>query len=410
VPSEKSDADLMSADATSAESDIDQTPLCVLLVEDDEGDALLVHELLSDTGQPIELVHVRSLAEAEDKWSSEIDCVVLDLALPDSDGLDGLVRLRARGAGAVVVLTGFADRAHGLAAVAAGAQDYLVKGRIDGPTLERAVRYSVHRHRADRITRELAQANLLAAENLRLSRGLLPAPLLDPAEIGYAARYLPGGARLLLGGDFYDAVRDPNGSIWVIVGDVCGHGPDEAALGVALRIAWRTLVLAGHPAVKILPTLHEVLVNERHQPYLFATATMLRISPDRNEALLWSAGHPPPVLRRGAEVWHEIDLTPQLPLGVLAEHQWEPAEVALGPQWDLLLYTDGLIEGRAVPGGEQLWVDGLCELLPAGRLADRGDLGAVVDEVLTKVAGSTGTHDDDIAVVLLSHPAPTGRA
>jgi len=399
----------MSADATSAEADIDQTPLRVLLVEDDEGDALLVHELLTDTGQSIELVRVRSLAEAEDRWSPEIDCVVLDLALPDSDGLDGLVRMRTRGAGAVVVLTGFADRAHGLAAVAAGAQDYLVKGRIDGPTLERAVRYSVHRHRADQITRELAQANLLAAENLRLSRGLLPAPLLDPAEIGYAARYLPGGARLLLGGDFYDAIHVPDGSIWVLVGDVCGHGPDEAALGVALRIAWRTLMFAGHPAEQILPTLHEVLVNERHQPYLFATATMVRISPDRQTALLWSAGHPPPVLQTGSGTWHEVVFTPQLPLGVIADMRWESVEVALGSRWDLLLYTDGLIEGRATPGGDQLWVDGLCELLPSGSLADRADLGAVVDEVLTKVAGSTVTHDDDIAVVLLSHPAPTGH-
>jgi Serine phosphatase RsbU, regulator of sigma subunit len=389
----------------SAETESEQTPLRVLLVEDDEGDALLVHELLTDAGQPVELVRARSLAEAETVWSPQIDCVLLDLALPDSTGLDGLVRMRERGAGAVVVLTGFGDRENGLAAVAAGAQDYLVKGNIDGSMLERAVRYAVHRHRADLIARELAQANLLAAENMRLSRGLLPAPLLRPSEIGYAARYLPGGARLLLGGDFYDAVQVGDGAIWVIVGDVCGHGPDEAALGVALRIAWRTLVLAGHPADRILPTLHEVLVNERHQPYLFATATMVRVAPDRASALLWSAGHPPVVLRRGDGSWGELEFSPQLPLGVAAGHCWEPIEVPLGPRWDLLLYTDGLIEARAGAEGDLLWVDGLCELLPAGPLTDRADLGEVVDEVLAKVAGCTYAQNDDIAVVLLSHPA-----
>ncbi|MGI5130098.1 PP2C family protein-serine/threonine phosphatase [Pseudonocardia sp. CA-107938] len=398
----------MSADATSADAEFEQTPLRVLLVEDDEGDALLVHELLTDAGQAVELVRAGSLAEAEARWSPDVDCVLLDMVLPDSDGLDGLVRMRARGAGAVVVLTGFADRAHGLAAVAAGAQDYLVKGRIDGPTLERAVRYAVHRHRADQVTRELAQANLLAAENLRLSRGLLPAPLLDPSAIGYAARYLPGGARLLLGGDFYDAVQVADGSVWVLIGDVCGHGADEAALGVALRIAWRTLVLAGHPAEQILPTLHEVLVNERHQAYLFATAMMVRIAPGRKSALLWSAGHPPAVMRTDDGGWHEVELTPQLPLGVVAELSWTAVEVPLGPRWDLLLYTDGLIEGRATPDGDQLWVDGLCELLPGGSLTENPDLGEVLDELLAKVAGSTLTHDDDIAVVLLSHPGPAG--
>ncbi len=391
----------------SADAEIDPTPLCVLLVEDDEGDALIVHELLSDTGRSVELTRASSLAEAVQVWTPDIDCVVLDLALPDSNGLDALIRLRECGAGAVVVLTGFADRAHGLAAVAAGAQDYLVKGHIDGPVLERAVRYAVHRHRADQIARELAQANLLAAENLRLSRGLLPAPLLDGSALGYAARYLPGGARLLLGGDFYDAVQCvDDGTTWVLVGDVCGHGPDEAALGVALRIAWRTLVLAGHPAERILPTLHEVLVHERHRSYLFATATMMRIAADRGSALVWSAGHPPVVVRVDGNAWRELDVPPQLPIGVVDDVGWQPTEVLLGAQWDLLLYTDGLIEGRSAHGAELLWVDGLLELLPAGPLSERADLGEVLDEVLSKVAGSTVAQEDDIAVVLLTHPAP----
>lgn len=398
----------MSADGPSADAEIDRTPLRVLLVEDDEGDALIVHELLADADQPVELVRARSLAEAAQVWTPDIDCVVLDLALPDSDGLDGLIRLRDAGAGAVVVLTGFADRAHGLAAVAAGAQDYLVKGHIDGPILERAMRYAVYRHRAEEIARELAHANLLAAENLRLSRGLLPAPLLDRSGIGYASRYLPGGARMLLGGDFYDAVQVPDGEIWVIVGDVCGHGPDEAALGVALRIAWRTLVLAGLPAEQILPTLDAVLINERHRPYLFATAVMLRIAADRTRADVWSAGHPPAVLRTDDEGWVALDVAPQLPLGVVADHRWHPTEIALGERWDLLLYTDGLIESRSERGSDLLWIDGLVKLLPVGPLGEHPDLGAVVDAMLAEVAGSTSTQEDDIAVVLLTHPGPDG--
>lgn len=381
-----------------------EVKLRVLLVEDDEGDALLVHEQLADAGEPVELLHSRSLGEAEAAWSDTIDCVLLDLALPDSDGFGGLTRLRERGAGAIVVLTGRTDRAYGLAAMAAGAQDYLIKGATDGTSLARAMRYAVHRHEADRVARELAAANLLAGENLRLSRGLLPAPLLRDDTIGYAARYLPGGARLLLGGDFYDVVQTVDGMLWVLVGDVCGHGPDEAALGVALRIAWRTLVLGGHPAERILPTMHDVLVAERHRPYLFATATTVRIAADRRSAALWSAGHPPPLLRRETGPWLEQKIDPQLPLGVVADHVWTPTEVPLGDRWDLMLYTDGLIEGRSRPGADQLWVDGLVDLLQQLSAVEHTRPAAVLDEVLSSVRSVTPTQDDDIAVVLLSHP------
>jgi serine phosphatase RsbU (regulator of sigma subunit) len=385
---------------------IDRAPLRVLLVEDDEGDALLFGELLAEVGEPVELTRSRSMAEAEDVEHEQIDCVVLDLALPDSDGLDGLTRLRERGAGAIVVLTGYADRAQGLTAVAAGAQDYLVKGAIDGASLERAMRYAVYRHRADQVGRELGEAKLLAAENMRLSRGLLPAPLLPKGDIGYAARYLPGGARLLLGGDFYDVVQAEDGAVWLIVGDVCGHGPDEAALGVALRIAWRTLVLGEHPADAILPTLHEMLVAERHRPYLFATAVMICVSADRQSATMWTAGHPPPLVRTGDEPWREFAAPQQLPLGVQAGHRWTAHEMPLGPQWDLMVYTDGLIEGRAAPGAELLWVDGLLGLLNGMRVPAT-DPAQLLDSVIGQVAALVPDQDDDIAVVMLQHPGTT---
>ena len=59
------------------------------------------------------------------------------------------------------------------------------------------------------------------------------------------ARYRPGRANALLGGDFYDVVETPDGTVHAVIGDVCGHGAAEAAIGVCLRVAWRSLVLAG---------------------------------------------------------------------------------------------------------------------------------------------------------------------
>ncbi|MGH3547048.1 MAG: response regulator [Pseudonocardiaceae bacterium] len=225
----------MSADASSPASST--ASLRVLLVEDDEGDAVLVRELLTDAGVSVDLVWARSLGDAQRLWFAGMDCVLLDLQLPDASGLDGLRQLLRRGDVAVVVLTGMDDQYQGEAALGTGAQDYLAKGQIDGRSLVRVIRYAVQRHRAEVVARELSESQLQAAENVRLSCGLLPAPLIIDPSVGHAAQYQPGGGRMLLGGDFYDVVQTTDGAVWAVIGDVCGHGPDEAALGVCLRIA-----------------------------------------------------------------------------------------------------------------------------------------------------------------------------
>src|ERR1041384_2916739 len=101
---------------------------------------------------------------------------------------------------------------------------------------------------------------------------------------------------MLLGGDFYDVVQDSDGTVHALIGDVAGHGPDEAAVGVALRIAWRTLILAHRPADEIMHVIDRVLVHERHADSLLATVCTVAVSPDRREAVAYVAGHPPPLL------------------------------------------------------------------------------------------------------------------
>jgi serine phosphatase RsbU (regulator of sigma subunit) len=381
------------------------SPLRVLLVEDDEGDAVLVRELLADASAPVDLLWAQSLSEVERLWSPKIECVVLDLQLPDASGLEGLRRLLQRGAMAIVVLTGLDDQQQGAAAVGAGAQDYVVKGQIDGRSLERVIRYAVQRHRAEAVARELSEAQLLAAENVRLSRGLLPAPLITDSGMGHAAQYEPGGGRMLLGGDFYDVVQTPDGAVWAIIGDVCGHGPDEAALGVCLRIAWRTLVLAGHPEQGILPMLQQLLIHERHKPALFTTVCMARISPDRARMMIWSAGHPLPLLLNGGSKWDVPALLCGAPLGIDSACTWSPAQIGLCPQWKLLLYTDGLIEGRDHAGERCLWMEGLLDLLQSSEKFVGPDPTPqqLVSWLVETARRLDPGHDDDVAVVMLSY-------
>ncbi|SMC88075.1 PP2C family protein-serine/threonine phosphatase [Lentzea albidocapillata] len=370
----------------------------VLLVEDDDGDALLVEALLEEASAPFILARAHTLAEAE-SLLPDAECVLLDLGLPDSQGLDGLHRLLAKpDAPAILVLTGHDDEREGISAVAAGAEDFLIKGKVDGELLLRGVRYAVERRRADHAQFQLREAKLLAAERSRLERGLLPPALLQNSDVNLEVRYQPGGQRMLLGGDFYDAVGLPDGTVHAIIGDVCGHGPDEAALGVCLRIAWRALVLSGAPAEKVLRTLDQVLVAERHGEGIFTTACMVTVAPDRRSARYFLAGHPEPLLMVGRQI---VDLPPSkigVPLGVLPDYAWTGVDVPLPSGWSLACYTDGLIEGRVPDDVDRLGVERLCEIL-ARHLRDGSDwMDSVIAEV-TELNG--GPLDDDVAVLLL---------
>ena len=117
----------------------------------------------------------------------------------------------------------------------------------------------------------MQRSELQAEENARLERGLLPTPLLRTGELEVVARYRPGRAQALLGGDFYDVVETADGTVHAVIGDVCGHGAAEAALGVCLRVAWRSLVLAGMTRAPDNRLVEQMLVAEREGDHIFAT-------------------------------------------------------------------------------------------------------------------------------------------
>ncbi|MDH6135376.1 serine phosphatase RsbU (regulator of sigma subunit) [Kitasatospora sp. MAA4] len=469
-----------------------EAPFRLLVIENDASDAALIAQLVTESYTPIELHWANGIEQAAAQLSAAsasgrrgrpraagFSCVLLDLAapakLPSSDGeapgtgtgtgidsgttcgpdaldgpggldqLDGLRELLRRAPNtAVVVLTDAAASDLGAAAVAAGAQDFLVKHETDGPLLARALRYAVERKRADESQRRLVEAELRGQENARLQRHLLPTPLLDGARLSFTRRYRPGRSRALLGGDFYDAVRTDDGTVHVVIGDVCGHGPDEAALGVALRIAWRTLVFAGLTGQALLTTLQHVLEHERRSDEIFATLCMVVLSPGPTEAAdtaraagtvgaadaagiggqrggarsatrsaapaeharLYLAGHPSPLLLspEGSPALLPFDQAGPA-LGLLAcddgQAVWPAHEVELPPGWGLLLYTDGLVEGRVGTGSSRLGQEGLIDLIGSHQAAGL-TRGRLVDSAIAQVEElNGGALTDDVAVLLL---------
>jgi serine phosphatase RsbU (regulator of sigma subunit) len=378
----------------------------VLLVEDDDGDAVLVGELLREVGAAVVVRRARSLVQAKDLVSGAA-CVLLDLGLPDSQGLNGLRQLlQLEPEAAIVVLTGEASEHLGEQAVRAGAQDYLVKGEVAGHMLNRVIRYAVERRRAEEAQRALHVAQILAQENARLERGLLPSPLLTDTRLSVSARCLPGGKQHLLGGDFYDVVETSDGWVHALIGDVCGRGPAEAALGVCLRVAWRTLVLAGRPAEEILSTLSELLEHERQDDTMFATLCMTSVHPDRTSGWIRMAGHLPPLLvSRGGVA--ELPTRPAAPLGLSEVRDWPGIPIRLDGSWSILLYTDGLIEGRIGKGSERLGSEGLMDLI-RDALGGPGQPGEeLLDQVIDRVRELNGGDlDDDLAVLALGFSSP----
>jgi serine phosphatase RsbU (regulator of sigma subunit) len=389
----------------------------VLLVEDDDADALLVDDLLSEALPRARIARSRTFSEAltslDVAMDSElaVDCVLLDLKLPDAEGLDTVTRLRELTPQTpLIVLTGLNDEAAGMAAVDAGAQDYLVKGDVDGGQLARAIRYAIVRRQAADAQQRLRLADVQSREVARLERGLAPRPLVGASSVWIATHYRSGSNRALLGGDFLDVAEAPEGRLRVVVGDVCGHGPDEAAIGVCLRAAWRALAVAGVDSTQVAPALERILEHEREIPLLFTTLCMLEIELSSSTAQMVLAGHPAPILIDDASVSAVEHGEGGAPIG-LGDGSWSPARVELPAQWVLLLYTDGITEGRVGRGAERLGTEGLERVLAQHIQAHPGwrerpdELLAALVVRAEKLNG--GELTDDVAMLLIGSRTPS---
>jgi serine phosphatase RsbU (regulator of sigma subunit) len=379
----------------------------ILVVEDDAGDALLVQEQLADTDLRYTLRWKQTLGDAlADLKRHAADCVLLDLHLPDASGTPFVGAVQdASPAAAIIVLTGLAESHVGAEAVANGAQDYLLKGQVDPDLLRRAVQYAVHRKQAERANAELFENRIRAQENARLERGLLPSPLFfGPPRITATTRYLPARDHALLGGDFLDLVQTADGVVHAIIGDVSGHGPDEAALGACLRIAWRSLTMAGHRGLDLLGLLEQILVAERPRPEMFATCSIVTFDLEAGTATMFLAGHHEPLLTE-ADSTRQVDAEHGMALGIVPGRlSWHPTTVDLPDSGALLLYTDGLIEGHdGAENNSRLGVSGLI-----GLIADAPGFGtgALLDYLVTTAKRlNADRHADDLAILHLSWTA-----
>ncbi|MFI2642160.1 PP2C family protein-serine/threonine phosphatase [Streptomyces sp. NPDC018610] len=228
-----------------------------------------------------------------------------------------------------------------------------------------------------------------------LQRALLT-ELPAPPGLALAARYLPATRGLNIGGDWYDAFRQPDGSLITVIGDVTGHGLHAAVMMSQLRTALRAYAVDGGSPGRLLTRLHDFL--HHLQPDLFATAVIARFRPGDPEVTWAAAGHPPPVVRTPDGRVRVLDDKPGAMLGIPLRQEIGDHTVRLPPGSTLALYTDGLVERRERgidPGIERL----AAALGAFGPTEPDADLERAADRVLEPML-SDSERDDDVCLLL----------
>jgi serine phosphatase RsbU (regulator of sigma subunit) len=204
------------------------------------------------------------------------------------------------------------------------------------------------RERLLRTTRELlAKEHRLAEEHrlaVRLQRVVLPVPdrPLDLPGMQVEVRHLPAEEASLLGGDWYHATTQPDGSLLLAIGDVAGHGLPAAPVMAQLRYALTGLAAAGTGPAAALRALNTILCDHVTE-HTLATAVVAHYQPHSRELTWAQAGHPPCLLVRDTRT-HLLDRPDGLVLGADRDADYATAHTVLRPGDLLLMYTDGLIE------------------------------------------------------------------
>jgi len=269
------------------------------------------------------------------------------------------------------------------------------------------------------IGQALERARLFDAEHAQaqaLQRTLLPQALPSLPAVDAAARYLPAGPGVSVGGDWYDIIPLSADRVALVIGDVMGHGLAEAVIMGRLRTAVQTLSDLGLPPDEILGHLND-LVNGLGDDS-FATCLYAIYDPVTRICTFARAGHPPPAMvwPDGGVCFDQSANDP--PLGV-AEPPFEVVELRMPENGLLVLYTDGLIESARVDTdagmshlaellrihhGEGL--DQLCESLTRGLLP----AGQSTDDAALLVAQVHATPPDAIATWSLPEDPLAARA
>ena len=253
----------------------------------------------------------------------------------------------------------------------------------------------------DRVALAVDRARLFEQERHiaeTLQRSLLPEQLPQIPGMDVAVRYLPAGAGMEVGGDWFDMFELGDRRVVLAMGDVVGRGVRAAALMGKLRTSLEAYAFDGRSPQEVVERLHALMERQHHAE--MATLLYVAIEPDRESAELASAGHMPLLIRgaNGEARFVGRDASP--PLGALPFVRFEASRVDVESGCALLLFTDGLVEVRGT--SIELRLEELRRTVEAGP----SDPEALCDAVLAQMLGHEEPQDDVALLVLNVSPLP----
>jgi CHASE3 domain sensor protein len=254
----------------------------------------------------------------------------------------------------------------------------------------------IGRERARERTETLYRASEQTA--LTLQRSLLPTDLPDLPSCELAIRFAPAGAGELVGGDFYD-VFPVGADRWaVVIGDVCGKGPQAAAVTAMARWTLRSFATAAAPPADVLRRLNDAMLRQGLEGRFITLAyALLEIRPDEARVAVACAGHPPAILVSPRGEPEPVEAFGDL-LGVWPDIRLQQVELELAPGEALVLYTDGVTDQG--PGLERS-AEQLLRRPGSERSAE-----ALADALLDEAGQPAGAVRDDLAIVAVRYVPP----
>jgi phosphoserine phosphatase RsbU/P len=376
----------------------------VLVVDDSSFNRLLLRKRLEELGYTDVAVAENGVQALAAMDATPFDAVLLDLEMPELDGIGVLERMRQSGRHEppVIVISAISDLAGVVRCIELGAEDYLPKS-FEPPLLRARLASVLEKKRLRGLAQrrlEAFEAELDSARRAQLSLVPHDFAAIIAGRIGLHAVMVPARQ---VGGDLYDALRlDADGRrLLFAVGDVSGKGAPAAltmARTMGLLRATARAAAAASPGLPD-PALLLAMVNDElaaeNESLTFVTAALGVLDTTTGEGVLALAGHDPPLLLSPGRA--PVLLTPEAfrpALGMREGIAYQNQPLRLGPGETLLVYTDGVTEAEDA-AAQFYGRERLLELLagPAGGAEPRGLVGAVMDDLERFVRGAEQTDD-----------------
>jgi sigma-B regulation protein RsbU (phosphoserine phosphatase) len=345
--------------------------------------------------------------------------VLMDLSLPDSEGLSTFRKLHAQAPNLpIIVLSGLRDTSIAVRAVHEGAQDFLIKGQVDGPLLVRAMRYAIERKRMSeqlgRYAEELRSKNAQLEADFNMAREIQEVfltqqyPVIpksarpESSLLRFSHRYLPAAA---VGGDFFDVFAVGDTAAGVFLCDVMGLGMRAALVTAIMRGLVEELQPQAADPGRFLGEINRSLLailRRTREPFL-ATAVYLVADIGTGELRFASAGHPSPFRLQRAQgqvqLLNSLDPRHGPALALFEQPDYPTCRCRLGPGDLFLLFTDGIYEADNSHGeeyGHRRFLESVRRHahLPTERLLD-----TLIYEV--QDFAHAGNFDDDVCLVAM---------